>query len=142
MKSPTFWPDGNQLVISISMQFEAGAQPACSPYSPFADMDPSTPDPAVQKWFEYGINEGIPRLLDLWDRKGIKVTSHMVGKAVLESPHVAREIVERGHEAAGHGHEWVPHWTMTPEEERASYQANIDAIIQRSEEHTSELQSH
>jgi hypothetical protein len=28
--------------------------------------------------YEYGIKESVPRLLDLWDRVGIKVTSHTV----------------------------------------------------------------
>lgn len=125
-----FWPDGARFVVSVSMQFEAGAQPDRAPYSPFAEMDPETPNLSTAKWFEYGIKEGLPRLLDLWDRKGIKVTSHMVGKAVERTPQLAREIVERGHEAAAHGHAWVPHWRMTPDEERASYEANIAAIEQ------------
>jgi peptidoglycan/xylan/chitin deacetylase (PgdA/CDA1 family) len=53
----------------------------------------------------------------------------MVGKAVELNPSLAKEIVQRGHEAAAHGQTWTPHWTMSPEEERASYQANIDAIL-------------
>jgi peptidoglycan/xylan/chitin deacetylase (PgdA/CDA1 family) len=122
------WPNGARLVISMSMQFEAGAQPEKNPYSPWVEMDPDVPNPAVAKWFEYGVKEGIPRLLDLWDRFGIKVTSHMVGRAVEKNPRLAREIVERGHEAAAHGHLWQPHWRMTPDEERSSYTANIAAI--------------
>lgn len=128
MQTKEFWPGGARLAISISMQMEAGAQPELSPYSPFKEMDPERPNPAVTKWFEYGFKEGIPRLLDLWDRKKIKVTSHMVGKAVERNPQLVREIVERGHEAAAHGQVWAPHWRMSPDEERASYQANIDAI--------------
>lgn len=126
--SSEYWPDGARLVVSLSMQFEAGAQPDKAPYSPFAEMDAETANPATVKWFEYGVKEGIPRLLDLWDRKGIKVTSHMVGQAVEKNPQLAREIVERGHEAAAHGHVWQPHWRMDPEEERNSYIRNIEAI--------------
>jgi peptidoglycan/xylan/chitin deacetylase (PgdA/CDA1 family) len=124
----TYWPDGARLVISISMQFEAGAQPARSPYSPFHEMDPDTDNYPTGKWFEYGFKEGLPRMLDLWSRKKIKVTSHMVGKAVEAHPELAREIVERGHEAAAHGYAWVPHWRMTEQQERESYGANIAAI--------------
>lgn len=124
----SFWPGGVRLVISLSMQFEAGAQPERAPYSPFAELDPEMPNLPTAKWFEYGIKEGIPRMLDLWDRKKLKVTSHMVGKAVSTYPKTAREIVDRGHEAAAHGNVWAPHWRMTPEEERASYLANIEAI--------------
>ena len=65
---------------------------------------------------------------DLWDRVGVKVTSHMVGQAVEKHPELAKEIVARGHEAAGHGQTWEPQYSMTPEQERAGYQASIDTI--------------
>jgi hypothetical protein len=59
-----FWPDDIRLVVSISMQVEAGSQP----------------------------REGIPRMLDLWDRRGVKVTSHMIGEAAQRHPELAKEI--------------------------------------------------
>lgn len=123
-----FWPDGARLVVSLSMQFEAGAQPDRGAGGPFPPIDPRWPDLPVGTWYEYGIKEGIPRLLDLWDRKRVKVTSHMVGMAVERSPALAREIVERGHEAAAHGQTWTPQYSMTPEEERASYAQSIRTI--------------
>src|ERR1700730_628852 len=76
------WPNKARLVISLSMQFETGAQPDRGAGSPFPPIDPKYPDLPVQKWYEYGFKEGIPRMLDLWDRVGVKVTSHMVGQAV------------------------------------------------------------
>lgn len=117
----TFWPDGARLVISISMQFEAGAQPDRNAYSPYMGMDPESPDPAVDSWFNYGVKEGIPRLLDLWDRKKIKVTSHVVGRAAEKAPQVVKEISERGHEVAGHGMTWEPHWRWPRDKEYESY---------------------
>src|SRR5438552_16388755 len=65
---------------------------------------------------------------DLWDRLGVKVTSHMCGQAVEKHPELAKEIVARGHEAAGHGQTWEPQYSMTPEQQRAGYQASIDTI--------------
>ncbi|MEO3958236.1 polysaccharide deacetylase family protein, partial [Chromobacterium piscinae] len=85
-------------------------------------------DLPMQTWYDYGVKEGIPRMLDLWDRTGVKVTSHMVGQAVDRNPHLAREIVERGHEAAGHGQTWEPQYSMTPAQERAGYLASIASI--------------
>ena len=110
------------------MQFESGAQPERGASSPFPPLDPKYPDLSAQKWYEYGFKEGIPRMLDMWDRVGIKVTSHMVGQAVERHPELAKEIVERGHEAAGHGQTWEPQYSMTPEQERAAYQASVDTI--------------
>lgn len=123
-----FWPDGARLVISMSMQFEAGAQGERDNGAPFPPVPENVPDLIGRSWFAYGVREGIPRLLDLFDRRRVKVTSHMVGRAVELSPALAREIVDRGHEAAAHGHTWTPHWTLAPAEERASYQANVAAI--------------
>ena len=124
-----FWPDGIRMVISVSMQFESGAQSEHNNGSPFPAMDEKYPDLPARTWFEYGVREGIPRMLDLWEKHGVKVTSHMTGQAVERNPALAKEIVERGHEAAAHGQTWTPHWTLSPEEERASYQANIDAMM-------------
>jgi peptidoglycan/xylan/chitin deacetylase (PgdA/CDA1 family) len=123
-----FWPDKARLVISISMQFETGAQPERGASSPFPPLDSKYPDLPAQKWYDYGFKEGIPRLLDLWDRVGVKVTSHMVGQAVEKHPALAKEIVDRGHEAAGHGQTWEPQYSMTPDQERAGYQASINTI--------------
>jgi putative redox protein len=48
-------------------------------------------------------------------------------------PELARDIVARGHEAAGHGQTWTPQYSMTPEEERASYVQSIATIERRPE---------
>jgi peptidoglycan/xylan/chitin deacetylase (PgdA/CDA1 family) len=101
-----FWPDGIRLVVSISMQFEAGGQPLKGTDSPFpaVDFPNSVPsDAAANTWFAYGYREGIPRMLDPWDRHTVKVTSHMIGEAVRRHPELAQEIVARGHEASAHG---------------------------------------
>src|SRR5205807_9066308 len=52
----------------------------------------------------------------------------MVGAAVDLHPTLAKEIVQRGHEASGHGQTWTAQFSMTPEEERVSYQQSIESI--------------
>src|SRR5258706_7547617 len=101
-KSGAFWPNGARLVVSVSMQFEAGAQPERRAESPFPVIDTKYPDVPVTKWYDYGFKEGVPRMLDMFDRVGVQVTSHMVGAVVGRNPQLAQEIVERRHEAAGH----------------------------------------
>src|SRR5260370_2510028 len=78
----TFWPDGARMVISVSMQMEGGAQPTSGAESPMPKIDSKYPDLPASKWYDYGFKEGLPRLLDVFDRCTIKVTSHMVGAAV------------------------------------------------------------
>jgi len=128
----THWPDGIRLVISISMQFEAGGEAPYGPGGPFSgfiDMDPAYPDFPTKSWYKYGYREGIQRMLDLWDKHKIKVTSHMVGSAVDRSPDVARLIVERGHEAAAHGRDWVQQYDLQYEDEKKFIQDNIDSVV-------------
>ncbi len=125
----TFWPDGTRMVVSISLQMEGGAQPASGAESPMPKIDSKYPDLPASKWYDYGFKEGLPRLLDVFDRRKIKVTSHMVGAAVDLHPALAKEIVQRGHEATGHGQTWTAQFSMTPEEERASYRRSIESIV-------------
>ena len=116
------------MVISISMQMEAGAQPSSGAESPMPPIDPKYPDLPAIKWYEYGFKEGLPRLLDMFDRRKVKVTSHMVGAAVDLHPALAKEIVQRGHEASGHGQTWAAQYSMTPEQERESYNQSVASI--------------
>ena len=97
----SFWPDGVRMVVSVSMQMEGGAQPPSGAESPMPKIDPKYPDLPASKWYDYGYKEGLPRLLEVFDRRKIKVTSHMVGAAVDLHPVLAKEIVQRGHEASG-----------------------------------------
>src|ERR1700722_17667996 len=125
-----FWPGGARLVISISMQMEGGAHPEIGAESPLPKIDPKYPDIAATKWYEYGFKEGLPRLLEMFDRRKVKVTSHMVGATVEKHPGLAKEIVQRGHEPAGHGQTWTPQYSMTSEQERKSY-TDSAATIER-----------
>src|SRR6266550_1046105 len=112
------------------MQMEAGAQPESGAESPLPRIDPMYADIAAAKWYEYGFKEGLPRLLEMFDRRKVKVTSHMVGAAVEKHPTLAKEIVQRGHEPAGHGQTWTPQCSMTAEQERKCY-ADAAATLER-----------
>ena len=69
-------------------------------------------------------------MLDNWDKLGIKVTSHMVGSAVLKNPQLAKEIVQRGHEAAAHGMNWSSQYNLSYEEEKKFIKDGVDAVKQ------------
>ena len=129
-KPVSSWADGSRLVVSVSMQFEAGGQPE-NAESPFPqNMAKGYKDLPSETWYQYGYKEGIPRMLDNWDKLGIKVTSHMVGSAVLKNPALAKEIVQRGHEAAAHGRDWATQYTMSYEEEKKFILDGVKAVEQ------------
>ena len=125
----TPWPNGAQLVISVSMQFESGGQPAGAE-SPFSGTPVAKgyPDLPAESWYRYGYKEGIERMLDLWDKHNIKVTSFMVGEAVLKNPDLAKDIVRRGHEPAAHGMRWADSYNMPYNTEKKFIQDGAEAI--------------
>jgi peptidoglycan/xylan/chitin deacetylase (PgdA/CDA1 family) len=128
--SKTHWPDNIRLVLSFSMQFEAGGEAPYGPLGPLHafEMKPGYPDFPTRSWYRYGFQEGAQRLLDLFDKFGVKFTSHMVGSAVERTPALAREIVERGHEAAAHGRDWVQQYDLQADDERKFILDNVQSI--------------
>lgn len=127
-KEKTKWLDGSRLVVSVSMQFEAGGQPE-NAESPFPqNLEKGYKDLPADTWYQYGYKEGIPRMLDNWDKLGIKVTSHMVGSAVLANPELAKEIVARGHEASAHGMNWSSQYNLPYNEEKKFIKDGVDAV--------------
>ncbi len=124
----SFWPGGARMVVSLSMQFETGGQPPRGANGPWGNLDVKYPDLATDKWYEYGFKEGIPRLLDMYDRRKVKMTSHMVGLAVEKHSKLAKEIVERGHEAAAHSQNWAPIYSLPRDEEKAIIEQGVKAV--------------
>jgi peptidoglycan/xylan/chitin deacetylase (PgdA/CDA1 family) len=111
------------------MQFEAGGQPISGVGGPITEpIREGYPDLGQNSFYEYGIREGIPRMLDLFDQHGIKVTSFMIGQAVDKHPELAAAIVERGHEAAAHGRRWESQYYLDRDEERAWIKDGAESI--------------
>lgn len=110
-----YWPNNARLAVSVTMMFEADAgQVAAWQSGPNGGRYPNFP--LIQDR-TYGAKEGIPRLLDMLDRRGVKSTSFMIGASMERYPDLAREIVERGHEGGGRGRLHVPtHWMSRDQE--------------------------
>ena len=49
-------------------------------------MEKGAPDLATKGLFQYGVSEGIPRILDLIDKHQVKLPSFMIGQAVTRRP--------------------------------------------------------
>ncbi len=78
---PGFWPNGARLAVSLSLMFEAGGQPISGAGGVIPDpIEKGVPDLPTNAFFAYGHYEGIPRLLDLMNKHGIKLSSFMIGK--------------------------------------------------------------
>ncbi len=131
MSDPSsFWPGGARLAVSFSLMFEAGGQPISGAGGIIPDaIAGGLPDLPTNAFFQYGIDEGIPRLLDLFDKHDIKFSSFMIGQAVDKAPDLAREIVRRGHEAAAHGRTWENSYALDPDAERRFIADGVASIV-------------
>ena len=97
MSNGPFWPNDAQLAVSVSLMFEAGGQPISGAGGVIPDpIENGLPDLPTNAFFQYGVYEGVPRLLDLMDKHQVKLSSFMIGQAVEKAPDLAREIVKRG----------------------------------------------
>src|SRR5712671_6736385 len=124
-----FWPDNARLAVSFSLMFEAGGQPISGAGGVIPDpIENGLPDLPTNAFFDYGVNEGIPRILDLFDKHQIKLSSFMIGHAVDKAPDLAREIVKRGHEAAAHGRSWENSYALSPDAERRFIADGVESI--------------
>src|SRR5260370_12300722 len=93
-----FWPNGAQLAVSFSLMFEGGGQPISGAGGVIPDpIEKGVPDLPTNAFFAYGHYEAIPRVLDLMDKHGIKLSSFMIGKAVEPPPNTAPASVRPAH---------------------------------------------
>src|SRR6267154_410222 len=126
---PGFWPNGARLAVSLSLMFEAGGQPISGAGGVIPDpIEKGVPDLPTNAFFAYGHYEGIPRLLDLMNKHGIKLSSFMIGNALQTSPDIAQEIVRRGHEAAAHGRVWDNSYQLPRDEEKRFIADSVETI--------------
>jgi peptidoglycan/xylan/chitin deacetylase (PgdA/CDA1 family) len=124
-----FWPDNARLAVSFSLIFEAGGQPISGAGGVIPDpIENNLPDLPTNAFFQYGVYEGIPRILDLMDKHQVKLGSFMIGRAVEKVPELAREIVNRGHEAAAHGRTWENSYFLNADAERRFIADSVEAI--------------
>ena len=131
-----FWPRGARLAVSFSLMFEAGGQPISGAGGVIPDpIQQGLPDLPTNAFFQYGTDEGIPRLLDLFDKHRMKVSSFMIGQAVEKRPDLAREIVRRGHEAAAHGRTWENSYALDADAERRFISDSVESIVKATGQH-------
>ncbi|HEX9878744.1 MAG TPA: polysaccharide deacetylase family protein [Candidatus Binatia bacterium] len=114
-RKKVIFPQGKRLAVSVHFPVEWWTKPH---------------EDYIQNYRrEYGVKVGAWRLLDVFDRVGIKGTCHMSGIVAELFPDLAQEIVRRGHDVAGHGYDQSdPQHLMAPDEERAVVDKTLEVI--------------
>ena len=102
------------------------------------DLDAESPilweHPSAANWLDvmshqaYGPRTGVPRLLRLLDRAGIRATFFVPGYSAERWPDAVRSIRDAGHEIAHHGYLHEGSRNATPEEEERRLLRGLDAL--------------
>lgn len=122
-RPPVAWPGGARLALWVVPNIEHYE------YLPqqvrVRDPWPRVPHPDILGYGlrDYGNRVGVWRLMEVFDRLGIRCTVSL-SMAVLEMyPEIAQAMIERRWELMSHGlYNTRYHWNMSPEEERAEIQ--------------------
>ena len=73
---------------------------------------------------------GSPRLLDLFDKAGLKTTWFIPGHSAETFPEQMRDVARRGHEIGIHGYSHENPIAMTPEQEEAVLDKGIELVTE------------
>ena len=111
------WPNGARVAVSVVVNFEEGAERQVGDGDPISErvgevlsvVPDGLRDRGQEQIFAYGMRVGLWRFLDALGRTATPATFFMCGRAVDRAPHLARAVVERGHEPACHGWLWRTH---------------------------------
>lgn len=81
---------------------------------------------------EYVLNQGMPRLLDLYEKYGVRATFFFTGHIAKLYPEVVRMAHDRGHEVGSHGltHEVSKAFDVMPPEEQLSHLKQSKEILE------------
>lgn len=108
----TTWPNGASCAAAFTFDFDAE--------SVWIGDDPANADkPGVLSQGTYGAKVGVPLLLELLERQGIRATFFVVGEVAERYRDRVESIVAAGHELAVHGYTHTSPSKLARDEEEA-----------------------
>ncbi|MGI6853898.1 polysaccharide deacetylase family protein [Mesorhizobium sp. 1B3] len=122
IESAPQWPNGARCAVCISFDMDGETLV----HRRFPDVAPNQVALAAQ--FRYEPAVAMPRLLRIFAAHGIRQTFFVPGWCIDRYPATIEQILAGGHEIAHHGYAHARPNMQTPEAERESLQAGIDAI--------------
>lgn len=74
------------------------------------------------------VPEVTPHVLDILDQFEVKATFFWVGENLLKYPHLAQEVVRRGHRVGNHTYNHLSGWSVSADEYKANVQKAQDIM--------------
>lgn len=118
----TKWPNGANNAVLISVNLDAEY------YVRLFDPDLKINDKMFEEMGKESIEIGLPRLLDVLNRYGIKATFFTPGAIAEKYSDALISIVEAGHEIGCHGYEHEHMGVLNPEKQYEVIQKGMKAI--------------
>jgi peptidoglycan/xylan/chitin deacetylase (PgdA/CDA1 family) len=130
------WPDNKRLAVSLVVNVEEGAEENILD----GDRGPEPVDEfqvalgkPIRNYgnetnYQYGIKAAAPRVLKLLQQSGIKATFTSAAVALERAPHVAKGIVDSGHEVCAHGYRWTAQHRFDEAAEREFISKAVESI--------------
>lgn len=131
-REPVQWPNGARTALFITVAIEDfPLDQQGKPFKLPGGMVTAYPDLRHYTLRDYGARVGVWRLIDLFDRLGIKVNWAINGRATERYPYLVKTLAARaGDEIIGHGWDMdSPHYGGQPiEEERELVTKSLAAV--------------
>jgi peptidoglycan/xylan/chitin deacetylase (PgdA/CDA1 family) len=131
------WPHSARVAVSLVLNVEEGSERAISNgdssnetvYDMVQDSL-SEPDLVMESHFRYGTRAGYWRIIDLLQRYSATCTLNVCADALLRTPWIAKDGLERGYEFACHGERWKSPIGLAEQEERDMIRRAVAKIKQ------------
>ena len=115
------WPEGVRAVAAVT--FDVDAESAI-----LADAPEAAHRLSVMTHQAYGPRTGVPRLLRILERRGVRATFFVPGHTADRFPDAVRAIRDAGHEIGHHGYCHEPVFRATGDEEGTYLLHGLDAL--------------
>ena len=130
------WPQGARLALSIVINVEEGSEYSVARGDAFPEpvdeLGVVVKKPlrmhGNESNYQYGINEGAPRILALIDQFKVRATWTAAAMSLEQAPTLAAQIAARADEVCAHGWRWVHQFRLKEDEERAFIRRAADSI--------------
>ncbi|MCX8997014.1 polysaccharide deacetylase family protein [Rhizobiaceae bacterium BDR2-2] len=131
------WPGGAVIAVNFNLNVEGGGEATLANGDAVSegmlnDIGVGTKIgkrvPLVESVFEFGSRRGSWRVLEAFDRHGIKASILGVARSLEQNPDLARAFLARGHELVSHGYRWIDYVEVDAETEREHMRKAIDIL--------------
>lgn len=122
------WPDGKRLAfwLGVNIEHYEVDKPSTSLFAGTATL---VPDPLNYGWRDYGVRVGIWRMMDAFDRLGLRASVALNSDVCSRYPQIIEAGVQRNWSWLAHGKNNSTFQAfMTPDEERAYLTDVVDTI--------------